>query len=280
MRHLGKDTVLACPDPVPAFTTFLPGSDKIVRRVTDAFDLAVILDCGDLSRVEGVCSSEALTTVPIINVDHHDTNPHFGLVNIVDPSASATAEILVDLIQQLGGVMDSTVATCLLTGIITDTMGFRSSAVSSRTMKCAGALLDRGAQMAPIVESVYQRKTPASLQLWGKILRGVQFEDRIVWATAQQRGLELAGATYDDVKELVNFILGVRGVGVAVLFMEMPDGKTKIEFRSSGRIDVGAVAVFLGGGGHRHAAGCTVCGSWEVVREKVLAAVREAVREG
>lgn len=284
LRWLGKAHTLACADPVPRKFTYLPGSEAIATRPgptpspgeASEYDLVISLDCADLGRL-GAAYDESLAGLPLINVDHHATNTHFGAVNWVDTEAASTAEMVLALVESLDVPLDPDIALCLLNGIVTDTRGFRIASTRLQTMRAVLKLMEAGAQLSEITDHVFNHRPFSTICLWGKALNGVQLDGKIIWSEiSQAMRRECATAEQGDAG-LVNFLSTVDEADVAIVFIEREDHQVKVEIRSAPGVDVSAAATSLGGGGHPQAAGCTLDGDLNQAREKVLAAIRESL---
>ncbi len=276
LRWLGKEYTLACADPVPRRFTYLPGSEAIVTGPQGKYDLVISLDCADLERL-GTAYDESLAGLPVINVDHHVTNTHFGTVNWVDTEAASAAEMVLELVESLGVPLDSDLALCLLNGIVTDTRGFRIPHTPLRTMRAALKLMEAGAELPKVTDHVFNRRPFSDIRLWGRVLNDTQLDGRIIWSQitpAMRR--ECAFSEKGDAG-LVNFLGTTAEADVAIMFIEEDDGRIKVEMRAVPGVDVSAVALRLGGGGHPQAAGCTLDSDLDEVREKVLTAVKETL---
>ena len=139
--QMGREPILACPDPVPARFNFLPGVETVVQEANDLFDLVISLDCSDLRRLGHFPETPGFSNHPLINIDHHLTNLNFGDVNLVDHQAASTTEIVLQLLEYMTVPLDAKLATCLLTGLVTDTRGFRTSNVTPHVMDAALRLM-------------------------------------------------------------------------------------------------------------------------------------------
>ena len=276
LRWLGKEHTLACADPVPKRFTYLPGSEATVTGPEGKYDLVISLDCGDLERL-GAPYDESLAGLPIVNVDHHVTNTRFGTVNWVDTRAASTAEMLLDLIESLGVPLDSDIATCLLNGIVTDTRGFRTPKTTTQTMRAALKLMEMGAQLREITDHVFNRRPFSAICLWAKALNGLQLDGRIIWSQITRTMRQECAFSENGDAGLVNLLSTTGEADVAIVFIERDNSQIKVEMRAVPGVDVSAVAVALGGGGHPQAAGCTLDGDPDEVREKVLTAVKASL---
>ena len=270
---------MACPtSPVPVSLAFIPGSQEVVGALSGRYDLILVLDCSDLDRLDKMYTAQVFADTPLINIDHHITNTNYGAINWVDASAASTAEMTLALVQSLQVSLDRDIATSLLTGITTDTLGFRTSSTTAHTLRSAADLMDAGASLPDIVELVYNAKPLGVARIWGEALRDLQAQDGLVWTSVTQAMLRTYATDPDEVKGLVSFLRGTQGTDIAVLFIENGEGRIKVEFRASRRADVADIAARLGGGGHRAAAGCTLPGPLASAQQRVLAEVRRAPR--
>ena len=176
-----------------------------------------------------------------------------------------------------------TIALCLLTGLFTDTQGFRTPSTTPQSLGVAMQLLEAGASLPTLVEAVYNRRSLSTLRLWGQALSDFRSvpsaAGHVVWAGVTQDMLRRNHVAEDEVQGLVSFLRGTAGTAVAVLFVESPDGKVKVEFRSAPAVDVSGIAFRLCGGGHRNAAGCTLPGPLAAVEERVIAAVKQELEK-
>jgi len=278
LRRRGKQVCLVCPSPVPAKFTFLPGHQEVMQELPDWDpDLIAILDCGDRRRLAYLNDDSLFERFPSVNIDHHATNDHFATVNWVDPSMAATTEMLAALLAEMHWPLDETVATCLLTGLHTDSLGFRTPTTRPRTLRLAADLMAAGASMTSIVTQIYDSKSRATLRIWGLALAAVQEEGPLVWTAITRDMLVRAGAENESLGGIVGFMRNTADVEVAVLFSESSDGRIRTEFRSRGRVNVAEIARQLGGGGHPPAAGCSLPGPLEEAERTVLAEVRQAL---
>ena len=296
LRWLGKEYTLACADPVPRRFTYLPGSEAIVTgpepvlsgsTVSGAtlaevsaevgeYDLVISLDCGDWERL-GAAYDESLAGLPLINVDHHVTNTHFGTANWIDTGAASTAEMVLDLIESLPVPLDSDMALCLLNGIVTDTRGFRIPNTPLRTMRAALKLMEAGAQLPEVTHHVFNRRPFSDICLWARALNGLQLDGRIIWSQITRTMRQECAFSENGAAGLVNFLGATDEADVAIVFVEQDDDRIKVEMRSVPGVDVSAVARDLGGGGHPQAAGCTLNSDLDDAQEKVLKAVKDAI---
>ncbi len=278
LRAQGKSLTLACEDPVPDVYTYLPGSELVVRQVSGPFDLVISLDCSDRRRM-GEVFDEGLAALPLVNIDHHITNTNYGTLNWVDPSSVATAQMILDLADALAWEINQPVAVCLLTGLVTDTRGFRTSNVDIAAMRATLRLLEVGASLTAVTRQALDQRPLASVRLWGEAINALHLEDGILWTQVTSSMQQRWALGEDGDSGLANFLSGISEARVVVVFTERSDGTVDVGMRAAPEYDVAQAALRLGGGGHPQAAGCTLEGDLPDVREQVLAEIRQSLAE-
>jgi phosphoesterase RecJ-like protein len=283
LRALGKTPTLACEDPAPRKFSFLPGHDTIVNVVdVTAYDLIISLDCSDVVRLGSVYDADHWAGVPLINIDHHVTNLYFGDANIVDPSAASTAEIVLTLLDQLGVSIDhdgGNIATCLLTGIVTDTLGFRTSSVTPRVMGTAMRLMEAGASLSEVTHYVFHQRPLVELNLLARGLSRMHVQDGLAWSEITLADRHACGHKGNGDAGLVGMLVRTREVHIAAVFAEKEHNQVEIGFRAAPGFDVAQLALSLGGGGHPAASGCSIDGSLKAAQARVLPMLRTALQE-
>ncbi len=261
LRQLGKKTYPtwgAAPAAIPFSYQFLPGVDTVVQPGdlpdTDTF-LAV--DCGAADRL-GDLEARARKSSTLINVDHHPGNDDFGTHNIVVTHVSSTAELVTRMLQDLNVEIDTDIATCLYTGLVTDTGRFQYANSSPDTLRLAADLLALGVPATEIATEVFESSPFGYLKLVGRVLdRAVLFEDvRFVYSWLTLADLAETGVAPDETDKLIDAVRSTRAADVAALFKEQSDGRYRVSLRSKGP-SVGAIARTRAGGGHELAAGFT-----------------------
>ena len=279
---LGKTVVCLSEDGVPEILRFLPGAELIHQTSDQAmFDLALVVDSGDLPRVGKTVQPIIGRAKQVVDIDHHVTSGAFGDIRVLDARAASTAEIVYALLLTLQTPITPEIATCLFTGIITDTGSFRFQNVTPNTLQVAAALLEAGAPPAVISENIFENRTFAATRLLGHALSSLaQSPDgRIVWASITASDFAGLGATDQDTEGIVSYVRGVRETEVGLLFREMADGGIRVSLRSRESVNVAEVAALFGGGGHRMASGCTVNLPLAEAEQAVVAAIRAAQGE-
>lgn len=269
---------------LPENLRFLPGSERLVDPTTievGPTDLLILVDCADPMRLGPTYYAHQEWfdgSRPIINIDHHVTNTRFGSINLVEPDAAATCEILAILFLELGVEIQADVATCLLAGLQGDTLGLRTPSTTSRTLRVAADLIERGADLDTIVDNLFRVKPFSTIKLWGLALTRAEQLGDLVWTEITPEMLRVSGATPAEGEGIVNFLAGSRGARAAALFYEQADG-WRVSLRSiHDDVDVSALASLYGGGGHSRAAGCRLPPGVDV-RDRFLADIAARVSE-
>jgi phosphoesterase RecJ-like protein len=276
LRALGKQALLVSDDPHPAVYDFLPGR-RFYTRVgylkPEDFrpEVAIFLDCTDPERAgRGL---EFAKDKFWVNIDHHVSNSYFGSVNLVDPEAAATGELVYDIINALEVPVDKDISTCLYVAIVTDTGGFRYQNTTKETHILAAELLDKGVNGSEIFDSVFETRTVSSIMLLARALSTLKLYrgGKIAVVSLTQEMIRASGASSDETEGIIGYPRSISGVEVSLFFKEADEpGKVHVSFRSRSAVDVAAVAQTLGGGGHPRAAGALIEGTIEEVTAKVM----------
>lgn len=268
--HKGKEVVMSLVDGVPASFRLLPGAAQVTRTPAGDFDFVIVVDCSDLQRTGGILGER----MPDLNIDHHITNVNFARMNFVVPEAEATAAILADHLEAWGLTITENVARALLTGLVSDTLGFRTSNVTPSTLHRAARLMEHGANLAELYNRALIRRSYEAARFWGEGLVKLQKEGRIAWTHLTLEARDRVGYGGNDDADLINVLSAIDETDIAIIFVEQKDNHTKVSWRSQPGFDVSQIAFSFGGGGHAAASGADIPGSLDEVREKVLAATR------
>jgi len=224
------------------------------------FDVAVILDSGDMKRIGTVSDLIKENCKKIINVDHHITNSINADYTWIGSDVSSTGELIFEIVLLLDVNIDSYVADCIYTAISTDTGSFSYSNTTSSTLSIASQLVKYGASPNRIYQEVYERKSYKSLKALAECILGMQFECGGLMAaiTVTNDNMIRNGVTENDIEGFISYARAIDGVEVGISLRELSDGKIKVSFRSKNKVDVAKIALQLGGGGHVNASGCTL----------------------
>jgi phosphoesterase RecJ-like protein len=280
---MGKQVVAYCQDEVPGFLRFLPYSDLIVREIPrpDRFEVAVVLDCGELDRIGS--AAEVLQHVQkIIHIDHHSSGDDFGQLNLVRPECSSTAEILYEIFQAIPVVLNSAAAENIYTAILTDTGSFRFANTTTRALAIAAEMVSLGTVPDRVASEVYDSMSPERLRLLALSLNTLSLrrDGRLAAMQVSRQMLEETGTAVMDTDGFVNYPRAISSAEMAIFFREMDSGQVNVSLRSRGGQNVAEFARIYSGGGHQNAAAFRCRGSLSEVVEKVLAAAEKFIAGG
>ena len=267
-EKLGKKADIFCPSEIPENFRFLPGIQQVKKNIEPEYDLLFGVDYGDLKRLEA-----AVQDIPFITFDHHPLINQAGEIKVVDTNFSSTCEIVYQFLAENELKIDKEIATCLLTGIFTDTWSFRHPNTTAKTLKVVGELLLRGAPLRKIAGLVNQQKIDVKSKIWSRALTNIQ-QDRefsFVYCFINFQDMKELGAITGDLSGLASLLCMVPGTKFSLVLSEMALGKLDGSFRAlpNQEIDVSRLAKALGGGGHKLSAGFKTEGTGEAVIERI-----------
>ncbi|MFA6594151.1 MAG: DHH family phosphoesterase [Candidatus Buchananbacteria bacterium] len=268
LDSLGKDYALYTPDPAPSFLNYLPKIEELIsdREVfRRQWDLIVFLDCADLYMAEITVNETAGVTTAVF--DHHASNPGYASVNAIDALASSTCEIVYKFFKAIRFKLDRRIATCLLSGIISDTSGFANSATNSEAVMIASELIKYGVKINQLFSFAVQNKTIGGLRLWGEALSRLKINQElgVAFTYVKDEDLRLYQIQEEEVEGLSNFLNVITDVSATAVF-RLSAGQVKASWRTKrDDVDLAAFCRLFGGGGHKKAAGFTV--PWQVIEK-------------
>ena len=271
LKRLGKKARLFSQDPVPENLRFLPGASSIrSRHPSGKFDAAILLECSNPAR-GGSLEPVLKRCGKVVNIDHHKTSEFYGDINIVEPHSSSTAEIVYRLLYNMNVNISRREASCLYTGIVTDTGRFHFPATSPRTLEVASRLLETGFKFSRVNDLLYATKACEGLKVLGRAMESLEMKagGKLAVMTLKEKDFSDFGARSEHSENVINYGMMPPGVKAAVMFREEAE-RVSVTFRSRGHLDMSLVAKAFGGGGHRNASGCRIKGGLEAVRTKVL----------
>jgi phosphoesterase RecJ-like protein len=217
--------------------------------------------------------------LPVLVIDHHLTGDKLGTVEVIDSTAAATGEIILDLFKTAGWQITPVIAESLYIALSTDTGWFRFDNTDARVMRNASTLIELGAKPAEIYHKMYQNYSPARLKLLGKMLESLELHrnDKIALMFIMRKDFEATGATGSDTEDFINESHRISSVEASALLVELKDGGFRCSLRSNGSIDVRQIAAKFGGGGHKVAAGTNLKGPLETAKKMILAELEKAL---
>ena len=275
LEQLGKKVDVVIPE-YPIDFNFLPGAEKILAKgKEEPYELAISVDCTDLRRLAG--GKEYFEPAKkTIQIDHHSVNSMFADLNYVDPVAPACCQVLIAMFEYYEIEITKELATCILTGIVTDTGGFQWGGVTPETFEFAAELVRKGAKLKEICRIALRKKSKAHCELEKLIYNRLEFleDGKIAIAYLTLDDYKTLNAKIGDDEGLVEMLRDIEDVEVAVLLKEKEGTNGfKGSLRSHETVNVSDICMLLGGGGHRGAAGCFVSGTLEQAKAKVINAV-------
>ena len=274
---MGKNPDIIIPEYSRTFE-FLPGTDKIKKESDiEKYDLAISVDCATIKMLNGFAKYFENAKVKI-SIDHHSSNTMFGDLNYVSPDAPACAQILLVILEYFKIEITKEIGTCILTGIITDTGGFKYSSVNSETFEFAAWLLNKGVNVSKIYRRVLQIKTRANFELNRIASNRLEFfeDGKIAFTYITKEDEVSVNAENGDHEGIVETGRDIEGVEVSIFIRETDKG-LKISMRSNDYVNVSDVCLLLGGGGHVHAAGASFNGTIDQAKEKILRQLKTVI---
>lgn len=281
LTKLDKKITMHTPSPIPAVYRFLPGASRIVQQIQDAdiYDLALVLDCGDLTRI-GDTSAEIGRIPVLINIDHHVSNTGFGHIQFIDTDACATAEIIYRLINALEIPFDKDIATSIYTGILTDTGSFRFSNTNRAAFVISQAMTDAGVEPHNVAQRVFGTYSLGRIKLLNMALNSIEISEngKLSMMTVTRSMLNTTGTSTEDLDGMINYARRIEDVKVAALIHEIKNGAGKftnmnryhVSLRSDSSVDVAKIASKFGGGGHASAAGFQIDSTLVALKTKII----------
>lgn len=279
LMQLGKTVAVFCQDKIPDNLSFMAGADAYATadQAAEHYDLVIAVDAADEARL-GTSAALLQRADHTAQVDHHGTNPCYAERNDIDPSASATALLIRELLDTLQVTVTKEIGICLFVGISTDTGNFAFTNTTPEAFRTAADLLEMCAlPLAKMNRVLFQQRSKAQTLLIGRALNNMTFaaDGKIAVITLTQQDMADCGAMPEHTETIVNYGLNVEGVKFAVMARELDDSRTKFSLRSIEPYKVDGVAKMMGGGGHELAAGCTVNAPLTETVARVLDAIRD-----
>lgn len=278
LQSIGKNPDMMVSE-FPRTYSFLPNADKISKKLEiKEYDLAISLDCADLRRLDGKEIFEKAKKTIVI--DHHGSNNMYGDINFVNPVAPACCEILAGMFTYFDIDINQEIGTCILTGIITDTGGFKYQSVTAETFEFAAELLRKGVNVSEIYQKALETRTRANFELLKRTANRMEILEngKVTFTYITTKDLEEVNAEPGDHEGLVETGRDIEGVEVSIFIRQQGnEEKYKVSLRASNYVNVSDICYIFGGGGHPRAAGCAIQGTVEQVKEKLLKELRKVL---
>lgn len=278
LKQYGKKPNIIIPE-YPRIFQFLPGTSEIKKESEiEKYDLAIAVDCATMKMLNGYTKyfENAKTK---ITIDHHGTNTMYGDINFVNPDAPACAQIMLMILDHFNIEITKEIGTCILTGIITDTGGFKYQGVTAETFEFVAWLLNKGVNVSKIYRQVLQMKTKPNFELNRIATNRLEFleDGKVAYTYITEEDVEKVNAQSGDHEGIVEIGRDVEGVEVSV-FVRQTEKGCKVSLRSNEYVNVSDVCLMFGGGGHQRAAGAMIQGTIEQVKEKLLYQIRAQLK--
>ncbi|WP_457564205.1 DHH family phosphoesterase [Caminibacter sp.] len=273
LKNMGKKvTVFNVTKPLLQYLDFLPNFDKVTDKLPKEYDLMISFDCGSFDRL-GIEEKPPF----LINFDHHISNTNYGDINIIDPKAASTSQVVYNFCKANGIDIDKDSATCMYTALVTDTGSFQYESVNDKVFEMAADMVRCGVEPAYVAKMLFQRDRLSRLRLLAKAYETIELccDGKVAFVEVTREMMEITGAIKDDTDTIVNSVRALAPVEVAVMLREDDDG-IKISLRSKNYADVSKIAVKYGGGGHIRAAGATIKNEFDF--EKVKNMLKEDLK--
>lgn len=280
LQNMGKKAEVLMSE-YPANFAFLPGIENIKKAASfEKYDMAIVVDCPDIKRVNSEYIQYFESAKVTAEFDHHNKNSMFGDYNIVNHVSPACAQILVSSFEYLHIEITKDIATCLLTGIITDTGGFKNSGITAETFDFAGWALTKGVNVSKIYRDSMLITTRTKFEAQKLAMERMEFfdEGKIAFTYMTKADDEKIGIETGDHDGIVEMGRNIVGVEVSIFIYQRDDGSFKASLRSNDYMDVADVCMMFGGGGHIRAAGCTLEFPLEESKKAILNEVRKHIQ--
>ena len=278
LKNYGKNPDIIIPE-FPRTFEFLAGASEIKKESEiTKYDLAISLDCATIKMLNGFANYFEDAKVKI-TIDHHSTNTMYGDYNYVSGDAPACAQIVLIALEYFKMEITKEIGTCLLTGIITDTGGFKYSGVTAETFELVAGLLNKGINVSKIYKKVLQTKTRANFELRKIAANRLEFfeDGKIAFTYITKEDEESVNAENGDHEGIVEIGRDIEGVEVSV-FLRQTDKGCRVSMRSNEYVNVSDVCLLLGGGGHMRAAGCSMQCTIEQAKDKILRQLKSVIK--
>ena len=277
LKKLNKEVDVVIPK-INEMYSFLPGFDGLKTNVDPGdYDLCIALDSSDLERL-GECKDLFQKIEDTIVIDHHITNQNYGDANYVNAVASSTCQNIIVILAALDISIDKDIATCIYSGMLTDTGGFRYN-VQPETFEIAGMLLETGIDISRIYKILFDETTEARTRLLGRAINNLEILEngKVAFTYVTAKDMEELNNKDGDQENIVNYGRNISGVEVSV-FLREKDGKYKVSMRSNEYVDVSVISTMFFGGGHVKAAGFEIAETLEEAKKTILAEVKKQLK--
>lgn len=276
LKSCGKNAIVRCGDSAPEKYSYM---GKLCEEDIE-YENIIAVDVAD-AKLLGKEFEERFGGRVKLCIDHHGSNRLYAEQTLLDPSAAAACEIILEVIKELGVEVTKSIADCIFTGLSTDSGCFRYSNVTPRTLRMAAEMIESGADHSKINVIMFETKTRTYVALERLALESMQMflDNRCAFITITRDMFRESGSDESEVDAIAAIPRQIEGVRVGVTMREKPDGTFKVSMRTHEGVDASAICAVLGGGGHPRAAGCTVDGDAQNARNLVVSCIEKYFKE-
>lgn len=283
LKDLGHSVDHVISDPVPEIYNFLPFTDLVKlpddKSLQNDYDLAFSLDCGSVKRLgkAQILFEKAKKT---INIDHHISNERFATLNWIEADATSTGQVVSWLAKELKITLSKEIATLLYTTLLTDTACFAHTNTNAEALRWGAELIESGAEYTTVYRKAFLERPFKAIKVFGSAINDIKLLEsgEIAWTFLNQETMKLNSATGEDTDDIADHMMRAKGVKVGI-FLREDQNETKVSLRSNTDFDVSKIAMELGGGGHKRAAGINIKKPLSEVRDIILNKVVEEYRK-
>ncbi len=278
LKNYKKKCDMAAISKIPDIYSFLPHISEVknIDEIDKSREYDLVINV-DVASIERICDGKILfdKAKNTVNIDHHKTNNAYANLNIINPDASSTGEVLFDCFRKMDLNIDIDCATCLYTAILTDTGSFRFDNTKEKTFECASKLVEIGVKPSEIYKKVYESDSKTLVMFQAYCISKAKFleDDKIAYTVVYKKDMEKYSANDECMEGLTEKLRAIVTTRVAFVAKEMKSGATKISMRSK-FADVAKICEVFGGGGHKFASGCTIKAPVEDAVKRVLAEIK------
>ena len=268
LNSMGKRATIVNTTQLPYNLDFLPGIKKVKKALPKNCDLMMSFDCGSFDRL-GIETKETF----LINFDHHKSNTNYGDINIIDPDAASTSQVVYGFAEECGFSINKDAALCFYTALVDDCGFFKYDTVNAKTFEFARKLCELGVSPEFVANELTMREPLSKIRLIAMVLDTLELklDAKVAVVRLTQQMLAKSGGAKEMADDALNMARSLATVEVAILLREEEDGKIKVSLRSKNYVDVSKIATLFGGGGHRRAAGFTLNEyNFDTVLDKIL----------
>ena len=255
---------------IPKVFNFLPSIDKVVDNTNKNYDLGIVLDCASKDRIAQNDDLFSRCKKTIV-IDHHVSNNYYGDFNFIDGNVSSCCQVIYYLFKEWNVKFNNEIGTSLISGVLTDTIGFGINNVDKNTYNLAADLVDIGVNIHSIYNKLLCKKTMSQYNLMKIAMERLEFLEngKIAFTYILKEDFDKVGASIGEHEGIVDIGRNIEGVEVSILIREEDDYFT-ISLRSSGIVDVSKIAYAIGGGGHKMASGGKIKENFNETKYKII----------